>query len=203
MSHILLASRSPRRKQLLTGAGFDVRVRAADIQERSLHTRADAIAQDLALQKGVAVMQTYAEEAQEAAWTVAADTIVWCQDGTILGKPKDREHAQWMLTTLMGRAHFVSTAFALFQKNEAPVHIETVTSKVFMEPLPATSLAAYLDTDEPWDKAGAYGIQGLAGTFISRIEGSWHAVVGLPIYHMLRAAKSSGLIHHMPWEKLK
>jgi len=201
MSFILLASRSPRRKQLLEEAGFRVRVKTVDFEEHSACASPVDTVRDLAVQKGARVVQAYPNDADAAQWTLAADTLVHTQDGQILGKPRDRVHARDMLTHLMGAPHQVTTGFALFTTRDTPVAVEHHTTTVFMQEIHASALEAYLDTDEPWDKAGAYGIQGLAGAFVSRIEGSWHAVVGLPIYDVLRTAQSNGLLVHMPWEK--
>lgn len=201
MTFILLASRSPRRKQLLEEVGFEVRVKTVDFEERSGCASPVDTVRDLAIQKGARVVQAYPEDVAAAQWTLAADTLVHTPDGEVLGKPRDRAHARQMLTRLMGAPHQVTTGFAIFTTHTTPVVVEHHTTTVFMQEIHASALEAYLDTDEPWDKAGAYGIQGLAGAFVSRIEGSWHAVVGLPIYDVLRTAQSNGLLVHMPWEK--
>lgn len=201
MSFILLASRSPRRKQLLEDVGFDVNVQSADIAEHSVYRAPEEVVRDLAIQKGAAVVKKHPELAQKAAWTLAADTVVHTADGALLGKPADRDDARRMLQQLMEAPHAVTTGFAIFDEDPTPVVVEHHTTLVTMQSISASALEAYLDTDEPWDKAGAYGIQGLAGAFVSRIEGSWHAVVGLPVHDVLRAAQSSGLLAHMPWEK--
>lgn len=201
MSFILLASRSPRRKQLLEEVGFDVRVASADVNERHESTDPVQIVRQLAVQKGTQTVHAYKSLANEAAWTLSADTLVHTQEGQILGKPRDRDDARQMLEVLMGRPHYVTTGFAIFTDDDTPVAVEHHTTTVFMHEMRASAIEAYLDTDEPWDKAGAYGIQGLAGAFVSRIEGSWHAVVGLPIHDVLRSAQSNGLLVHMPWEK--
>lgn len=201
MPFILLASRSPRRRQLLEEVGFNVRVQFTEIDEYSDCDAPPDIAEDLAVQKGAAVVQAYPDLAREAAWTVSADTLVYTDDGTILGKPRDRDDARTTLQNLMKKPHRVTTGFAIFDSTDQPVVVQHHTTVVSMQKINAFALEAYLDTDEPWDKAGAYGIQGLAGAFISRIEGSWHAVVGLPVHDVLRAAQSCGLLVHMPWEK--
>lgn len=198
---ILLASGSPRRKQLLEEVGFNVHVQATDIDEQSTRTDPTQVVEALAVQKGAAVVRAHPSLAQRAAWTLSADTLVHTKDGRILGKPRDRNDARDMLEYLMGTPHFVTTGFAIFASTDEPVAVEHHTTTVSMQRISAFALEAYLDTDEPWDKAGAYGIQGLAGAFVSRIEGSWHAVVGLPVYDVLRAAQSNGLLVHMPWEK--
>lgn len=201
MSFILLASRSPRRKQLLEEVGFEVHVESADFEEQHLGTNPVEIVRELSVQKGAHVIAAHPQRAKDAAWTLAADTLVHTEAGEILGKPHDRADAKRMLQSLMRAPHHVTTGFAIFENEARPVAVEHHTTTVFMQEISASALEAYLDTDEPWDKAGAYGIQGLAGAFVSRIEGSWHAVVGLPIHDVLRSAQSNGLLVHMPWEK--
>lgn len=201
MPYILLASRSPRRRQLLEEVGFNVRVQSTEITEHSHFDDPSEIAEDLAVQKGAAVVRAYPELVRAAAWTVSADTLVYTDDGAILGKPENRSEARETLQNLMGKPHRVTTGFAIFDSTDQPVAVQHHTTVVSMQKINAFALEAYLDTDEPWDKAGAYGIQGLAGAFISRIEGSWHSVVGLPVHDVLRTAQSCGLLVHMPWEK--
>lgn len=203
MSYLLLASRSPRRRQLLEEVGFNVRVEAADIEEHSQETNPIAIAMDLATQKGAATVERYPTVVRDARFTLAADTVVWTDAGDVLGKPADRADARRILSTLMGSTHHVTTGFAIFGTDGQPVAVGEQTADVTMDFLSASALEAYLDTDEPWDKAGAYGVQGLAGAFVSRIEGSWHTVVGLPVHEVLRVALSNGLLVQMPWESLR
>lgn len=203
MSYLLLASRSPRRRQLLEEVGFTVRVEAADIEEHSVEADPVAIAMDLAKQKGAATVARFPALAKEALFTLAADTVVWTDDGQVLGKPVDREDARRTLSRLLGTTHQVTTGFAIFGADATPIALGEQTAAVTMSSLSASALEAYIDTDEPWDKAGAYGVQGLAGAFVSRIEGSWHTVVGLPVHEVLRVALSNGLLVHMPWESLR
>lgn len=183
--------------------GFTVQVAAMDIVEQSTFTDPVDVAIDLARQKGEATVAAHREAAQRAMFTLAADTIVWTSSGELLGKPQDRDDARRILGTLMGKTHHVTTGFALFGAESTPVAVGEQTAAVTMSSLSASALEAYLDTDEPWDKAGAYGVQGLAGAFISRIEGSWHTVVGLPVHEVLRVAQSNGLLVQMPWESLR
>ena len=115
----------------------------------------------------------------------------------------DRADARRMLDALLGRVHHVSTGYALYAPDGELAVARAVTASVTMAPLSEAAREAYLDSDEPWDKAGAYGIQGLAGSFVSRLEGSWHTVVGLPIHDVLEQAYLHGLLVRMPWEKAR
>lgn len=187
----------------MEGAGFSVVVSAPDIAERSDAQDAPAMAVDLAQQKGRAAVDASPEAAARAAFTIAADTIVWTDEGLILGKPTDRADARRMLGALTGRTHQVSTGYALYAPGGELAVARAVTASVTMAPLSDAALEAYLDSDEPWDKAGAYGIQGLAGSFVSRLEGSWHTVVGLPIHDVLEQAHLHGLLVRMPWERAR
>lgn len=200
MTQLLLASRSPRRRQLLEDVGFTVRVATSDIEESSVKSSPVEVALDLARQKGDAAVKAWPEHVASAALTLASDTLVWTEDGNIHGKPRDRQDARKTLRQLMGAPHYVTTAYALYTPKGELVVCREVSATVEMISLSDSALEAYLDTEEPWDKAGAYGVQGLAGAFISRIEGSWHTVVGLPVYDVLQQAQLHGLLAQMPWE---
>ena len=124
--------------------------------------------------------------------TLAADTVVWsATTAEPLGKPRDREHARQGLRQLVGADHFVTTAWALARPGHAPdLHHET--TRVWMRPLPDDELERYLDTDEWRDKAGGYGIQGHAAGLVTRVEGSYTNVVGLPLAQVLAALAGAG-----------
>ncbi|MDR2753970.1 MAG: Maf family protein [Oscillospiraceae bacterium] len=177
--HYILASASPRRKELLTLAGIDFAVCPAEADE----TLAPGVPPEqapvlLAARKAQAVAATH-----PAACVIAADTIVTI-DGKILGKPRDKDDAAAMLRLLSGREHRVVTGVCLRQgaKTHAFAH-ETV---VHFYPLRDDEIAAYIATGEPMDKAGAYGIQGKGGLLAARLEGDYYNVVGLPIARLLR-----------------
>lgn len=200
MSHVLLASRSPRRRELLEEAGFRVDVASLDVEESTSLVEPRLAAIEIATRKGQAVVDSMGAISQ--AFVLAADTIVWTDDGVMLGKPSDREDGRRMLRMLAGKTHTVTTGFAIWAPDSTiPVFVSECSARVTMLSLSESALEAYLDSPEPWDKAGGYGVQGLAGAFISRIEGSWHTVVGLPVHAVLSAALSHGLIVRMPWEK--
>ena len=193
MTPILLASASPRRRALLEAVGFSVTVCAVDVEEAAPESLApDAWAEHVARVKANAV-------GGDAPLAVAADTVVWLDDGTRLGKPNDRAHANSMLQRLQGRPHSVTTGVAVVAFGEV-VDSFFVTTRVVMRPVSQAEIDAYLDTDEPWDKAGSYAIQGLAGVFVERVDGDYANVVGLPVATLVQRLRCDGRIKTLPWE---
>jgi len=183
---LILASASPRRRELLTQAGLRFDVHAADIDE----TRRDgeepaAYVQRLALEKAQAVLALHPE-----AVVLGADTTV-VLDGSVLNKPADIAEAEAMLRSLSGREHQVHTGIALVTRDTQRQHVET--TRVFFAPIPEADLAHYLSTGDSLDKAGAYGIQGYAARWITRIEGDFFNVVGLPIAATVKLLAASGV----------
>ncbi|HEY9037059.1 MAG TPA: Maf family protein [Pseudomonadales bacterium] len=175
---ICLASASPRRKALLAQIGVSCQQRSTDIDERPLSGE-DPVAyvQRLARAKAEAcLMQDEAVLAEQV--IVAADTAV-VMDGCILGKPTDEQDAMRMLDRLSGRWHRVHTGVAVLSPHG--MSLCCVTTRVRMNSISRSDAQAYWASGEPLDKAGAYGIQGLGAVFIERIEGSYSAVVGLPL----------------------
>jgi septum formation protein len=180
MPRLVLASLSHRRADLLTQAGLPFEVRATGVDERP-HEGEGAV--DHARRIALAKVEAAAAEldADPTAIVLAADTVVWQPpDGPPLGKPESRSHAITLLRSLGGdEPHLVTTAWALSSQGQREVHHET--TRVWMRPIDPDELDAYLDTEEWRDKAGGYGIQGRAGAFIARIDGSYTNVVGLPL----------------------
>ena len=173
---MILASASPRRKALLEQIGlrgFEIVPSGADESEEVSLSPAET-ARRLAIRKGEAVRETQGDDAL----ILSADTVVEAE-GRILGKPRDAEEAERMLLTLSGRTHAVHTGVALFYGEKRASHVESV--RVTFRPLALSEIKAYVATGEPMDKAGAYGIQGGAAAFVSRVEGDYSAVVGLPL----------------------
>ncbi len=169
---LILASASPRRSALLAAAGFEFEVRVADVDETPLPDEAaDALVVRLARLKA----RTVVAGAHEI--VLAADTTVAC-DGVILNKPDDDAHAAEMLRLLSGRAHEVFTGVTLRQAAREDTFVERTV--VWFAPLRESDIAWYVASGEPLGKAGAYGIQGLASRFVTRVEGSYPNVVGLP-----------------------
>jgi septum formation protein len=167
---LVLASASPRRRELLNLLGLTFDVIPGDVDETWRNGEApESHAERLAVEKAAAVRRP-------GAATVAADTIV-VVDGTILGKPKDRAEAETMLRRLAGRDHVVHTAIAVaFGARSASA---VVSTRVWFRPLDDAAIAAYVATGEPMDKAGAYGIQGYGAVLVDRIEGDYFTVMGL------------------------
>jgi septum formation protein len=171
---IILASRSPRRAELLTAAGIRFEVLAADIDETPLVNEApDAYVERLAIAKARAVLAL-----RPAAHILGADTTVTI-DGEILGKPVDESDAARMLRLLSGRAHLVHTGVALVSARGTQSAVDT--TRVWFDTMTDEDISWYIATGEPVDRAGAYAIQGFASRFIPRIEGSYSNVVGLPV----------------------
>jgi septum formation protein len=174
MNQLILASSSPRRRELLAKAGFTFDVHAADIDE-SLHAAEQPkdYVQRLALEKA----QTIAASHPHAV-VLGADTTV-VLEGEVLGKPTDHADAERMLRLLSGRTHQVYTGLAVVRGSEHRIHVET-TDVVFRS-ITDEELKTYLASGDAMDKAGAYGIQGYAARWIPRIEGNYFNVVGLPL----------------------
>lgn len=185
--HVILASASPRRRELLRLVGIDHEVRPADIDESYLPgERPDAHAERLARGKA----ETIASAAGPETVTIGSDTIV-VVDGDVLGKPRDREHAAQMLRRLSGRSHIVMTGVAVAWRNTTLSGVEQVG--VTFRPLSDDEIARYIDTGEPMDKAGAYGIQGFGATIVERVDGDYFAVMGLALNRLAGLLRQAGL----------
>jgi len=188
---IYLASRSPRRAELLQQIGVDFLVLPSDIDESEL---AGEAATEYVLRLAKTKASVCIEQLKSAQKTLlpvlAADTTV-VVDGEIFGKPVDDADAYRMLSAMSGSWHQVHTGIAL--ATEADVAVALSTTRVEMAELSQDTIAAYISSGEPWDKAGAYGIQGLAGLMIKRIEGSYSGVMGLPIYETATLLKNAGI----------
>ena len=175
MPDLILASHSPRRRELLTQIGVEFDSHGVDIDE-SVKPQEDPFhyVERLALEKAEACYSQLTGDKL----VMGSDTTV-VVDGQILGKPRDRSHAVEMLMTLSGRSHQVMTAVALINAERSWSRV--VTTEVFFRTLSVEECQNYWLTGEPQDKAGAYGIQGLGAVFVERIVGSYSAVVGLPL----------------------
>ena len=177
MATLYLASGSPRRRELLAQIGVSFTPLIASIDETPLPDEpAYGYVERLAREKALAGLATL--EQAGAAVVLGADTAV-VLDGRILGKPADRAQGLAMLTALAGREHQVLTAVALAAAGR--IESQVVTSRVHFRALRAGEAEAYWASGEPQDKAGGYGIQGLAAVFVSQLQGSYSAVVGLPL----------------------
>ncbi len=185
-AEVILASASPRRLELLRSLGLTVRVVPSDYPEPSMPAMSPA---ELALHHARAKAQVVAPAYRDRL-VVAADTVVDL-DGVALGKPVGAEQATAMLTALSGRRHTVHTAVALAYADRFVTHRES-TLVTFFE-LEQNDIARYVASGEPFDKAGAYGIQGRGAVLVERIEGDFYTVMGLPIAMFVRLLSRLGL----------
>jgi len=184
--HVILASQSPRRRELLTLVGIPHEVRPADIDESyGAGELPRAHAERLAREKAAVV----ARSAPDAV-VIGSDTIV-VLDGDVLGKPRDERDAASMLMRLSGRTHTVMTAVAVMWRGVERSAVEEV--EVTFHTLTSAEIDAYIATREPMDKAGAYGIQGFGATIVARVDGDYFAVMGLPLQRMVRLMADLGL----------
>lgn len=177
---LILASRSPRRQELLQAEGIAFEVVAGEDDEPAAEPGEDCAdyARRAATAKALDVARGH-----PGRWVLGADTVV-AVDGDALGKPADAREARQMLQRLCGRTHEVCTGVALARADHSgacEVRAEVAVTQVAFRALDEAEIAAYVATGEPLDKAGAYGIQGGAGRFVSRVEGSYSNVVGLPL----------------------
>ena len=181
---VILASQSPRRRELLSLIGIPHEVRPADIDERYVagekpHEHAERLARD----KAAAILEPEAV-------VIGSDTIV-VVGGHVLGKPKDESDAARMLRHLSGRSHTVITAVAVAWKDRVESGVEEV--EVTFHALSDADISAYIATREPMDKAGAYGIQGFGATIVARVNGDYFAVMGLPLQRLVLLLGRMGL----------
>jgi len=184
---LILASGSPRRRELLTRAHIDFEVVQSGLDEiREPHESARDYALRMARDKALAVSARHPQRS-----VLGADTVVEC-DGVILEKPIDVRDATRMLTALSGRTHTVVTAFAI-ASNENVIASDAIASRVTFRILTPDEIASYIATGEPFDKAGAYGIQGIGGGFIAHVDGSRDNVMGLPTDEVIATLRHHGI----------
>lgn len=172
----ILASKSPRRKEILSELGLKFDIITADTDESCSLSDPRAYVEELALRKGRAVAEITVLDGESL--IIASDTVVACND-EILGKPQDRADARRMLDMLSGKSHKVISGIALITKDKA-ISASEVTEVIFDEMTDADK-DFYLNSKEPYDKAGAYAVQGLASMWIRGIVGDYFNVVGLPV----------------------
>ena len=188
-SLLILASASPRRKELLASVGIDFRVVPSQAAETLLPNESPR----------QHVMRLSREKALEVArrkeipgrWFLGSDTVV-LRDETILGKPVDAADASTMLRSLSGRSHRVLSGYAIYDRHSDKMEVEAVTTRVRFKELTDREIAGYIATGEPFGKAGSYAIQGIGAFMIPAIEGSYSNVVGLPICEVVAALERLG-----------
>ena len=182
MSHnlpsIYLASKSPRRREILGGLGIDFEVIDSPYEEKN--SDIVDLTPEQAAAKLAGLKAFHASGALRSGIVIGADTIV-VQGDSILGKPRNREHAAEMLFSLSGRRHRVITGVSVVDAEGFRTFSCSEVTHVFFRELSRKDVDMYLDTDEPYDKAGSYGIQGHAALFVERVEGCYFNVVGFPI----------------------
>ncbi len=189
---LVLASGSPRRRELLERVGLPLVVRPAQVDERlPPHLPLDQALRALAERKARAPWQPLD-------WSLGADTVV-VVDGRVLGKPKDATEAQAMLSSLQGRGHDVLTGCALIGPAGDLRWAEVVATRVVFRGLSAREVAAYVASGEPFGKAGAYAVQGIGAALVARVEGSYTNVVGLPLPEVLVALSEAGALSGPPY----
>lgn len=183
-----LASKSPRRAEILKQLGYQFEILVADIDEapRDKELALDYV-QRIASEKAYKVANLQGGQPRPV---LAADTTVVLGDA-ILGKPTSPVEALNMLERLSGRSHIVHTAIALMYKTQQWTRVSS--TQVYMDAVPQDWLQAYVESGEPMDKAGAYGIQGAASRFITRIDGSYSGVMGLPVYETTQLLLKAGV----------
>lgn len=187
---LYLASASPRRKELLTLAGYSFTVLPANADETAppgLSPRETAGLLARRKAEAVLALPAFSDRQKPGDVILAADTVVDL-GGKILGKPKDREDAKRILLSLSGRRHSVHTGFCVLAGTKKMCGVESTAVEFY--PLTQEEIETYLDTGEPMDKAGAYGIQGRGALFVRRIAGDYYTVVGLPIARIDRILRA-------------
>ncbi|MBE6071294.1 MAG: Maf-like protein [Clostridium butyricum] len=175
---VILASASERRQELLRRLIYDFDIIVSDFDEKRVVFKGsiDDYVKEIALGKAMDVKNKVSEDSI----IISADTIVTLDD-KILGKPKDEKEAFDMLKSLQGRNHFVYSGIVVINNKKNIIKQESLATRVKFSDMSDEDIYQYIDTKEPMDKAGAYGIQGIGGTFVESIEGCYYNVVGLPL----------------------
>lgn len=192
---IILASASPRRKELLEQVGITFEVIPSTVEEKMQGTTPGELVESLALQKAEDVFNSLLENANEDLVVLGSDTIVVC-DGKRLGKPLDEPDAFRMLKMLSDREHEVYTGVCVmsFTNGQKQVYTFCECTKVRMFPITDEQARWYISTNEPMDKAGSYGIQGMGAVFIKGITGDYNSVVGLPVAKVWQYFTQNGIV---------
>lgn len=188
MKPIILASASPRRKDLLKQIGINFEIDPSNYQEeRNLNLEPHELAKYLSLQKAKDVAARHKNSI-----IIAADTFV-VFEGKVIGKPSSKEEAREMLSKMSGKLHSVVTGFTIIDTGTNKIVSKAVETKIYFKNLNEEEINSYVDSKEPMDKAGAYAIQGLGGILIDKIEGDYYNVVGLPLAVLVEELKNFGI----------
>lgn len=197
MRKIVLASASPRRRELLSQVGITFEVKPASGEERITSTEPSKVVEELSFQKAMFIAHALEkEQADDLAdiLIIGADTIV-SYEGKILGKPSDPEAAVKMLSMLQGNTHQVYTGVTVLVREEEnwKVHTFHECTDVIFYPVTKEEIAEYVNSKDPMDKAGSYGIQGAWGAYVKGIRGDYNNVVGLPVARLIYETKKLGI----------
>ena len=188
MKTIILASASPRRKELLEKLGLKFRVEPSNYQEDiNSELEPHELAKSLSLKKAELVAMSH-----KSALVIAADTFI-AFEGKILAKPKTENAARKMLAAISGRRHSVITGFTIIDTESDKVLSRSLATRVYIRQLTSNEIDAYIRSKEPLDKAGAYAIQGLGSVIVEKIEGDYFNVVGLPLSALAKSLKEFGI----------
>jgi septum formation protein len=189
MREIILASQSPRRKEILTMLGFKVRVVPSGYEEHMPATTSDpaALVMEFAEEKAADVVRKDVE-----GLVIGADTII-AKGEKIFGKPKDRDNAIEMLRALTGTTHKVYTGYSLYDMRTGKQHTAYDAASVTIGTPTDKEIAAYVDIAQPYDKSGSYAVQGPAAMFIQKIEGDYFTIMGLPVYKLTQSLQDFGI----------
>lgn len=182
---LILASQSQRRRELFELIGLEYTCIPSNADENVAFSEPGQFVEELALRKAAAVKETH-----PGACVVGSDTIVWL-DNEIIGKPRDREDAYRILRTLSGRTHTVYTGMAVLTDDSTLVCHET--TRVTFEELSDELIWDYIDTGDPMDKAGSYGVQGLGAMLVKKVDGCYFTVIGLSIPKLYQMLKTVGI----------
>lgn len=182
---MILASQSPRRKEILSNFGFKIKVKVKEIEEKSNKKTIIKQIEDIANQKSEIIAKEYLDE-----YVLGADTVVVLKE-EILGKPKTKEKAREMLGKLSGKTHQVITAYSLINKSKEIKIVGHNITNVHMKKIGKKELEWYIETEESLDKAGGYGIQGKAAIFIDKIEGDFFNVMGFPLSEFIEQLRKN------------
>ena len=188
MKSIILASKSPRRKDLLENIGLKFKVVDSNYKEYlDPQLKPHTLVKKLSLEKAKLVFENHKDSI-----IIAADTIVVC-NGKVFGKPKNEQEAKNMLKFLSNTTHLIVTGLTIIDANPNKIITKAIQTKIQMRKISISEIDSYIQTKEPLDKAGAYAIQGIGSIFIKKITGDYLNAVGLPVYTLMQELKKLGI----------